>query len=230
MESHFFSERVMKTKKTIVYFVPGMAAGSEIFRNIFLPEERYQVIVLDWLIPKKKEDLVDYAQRMALRVEEPNSILVGVSFGGVVAQEMAQFLTLKKLVIISSVKTRKELPRRMKIASATGAYKLIPTRLVLSVEDLTKFSIGPRSKKRLSLYQEYLHVRDEKYLDWALEKMVTWDRKEAVKGIIHIHGEKDGVFPIKYISDCRIVQNGTHIMILVKGKEISKMLLQIFNQ
>ena len=47
---------------------------------------------------------------MAERVVEPNAILVGVSFGGVVVQEMAAFLNLKNLVIISSVKTKEELP------------------------------------------------------------------------------------------------------------------------
>ena len=218
----------MDTEKTNVYFVPGLAAGSEIFKNINFPEDRYNIEVLEWILPTKNEELVDYAHRMALRIPEPNAILIGVSFGGVVAQEMARFLTLKKLVIISSVKSRSELPRRMKIASATRAYKLIPTSLVLSIEDLTKFSIGPLTKKRLMLYQEYLHVRDEQYLDWALEKMITWNRKKTVPGVIHIHGEKDGVFPIKYIHDCKVVQNGTHIMILAKGREISRLLLQVF--
>src|SRR5690554_4022630 len=165
----------MNSAKTFVYFIPGMAAGSEIFKNIRFPEAEFNVEVLEWLIPFQNESLKDYAQRMALRISEPNSILIGVSFGGVVAQEMNQFLNLRKLIIISSVKTRQELPRRMKIAARTGAYKLVPTRLVLSVDDLTKFSIGPRTKKRLSLYQQYLHVRDEHYLRWALEKMVTWD-------------------------------------------------------
>src|SRR5690606_5556598 len=115
--------------------------------------------------------------------------------------------------IISSVKTRSELPRRMKLASLTKAYKLIPTSLVLSVEDLTKFSVGPKSKKRLLLYQQYLHVRDKQYLDWALEKMVTWEQKKKIENIIHIHGEKDMVFPIKYIEDCEVIKGGTHIMI-----------------
>ncbi len=151
------------------------------------------------LIPEKDESLEAYAKRMALDVKEKGAILIGVSFGGVVVQEMNDFLKLKKLIIISSVKTRNELPRRMKLASLTKAYKLIPTSLVLSAEDLTKFSVGPKSKKRLAMYQEYLHVRNKQYLDWALEKMVTWDRKEKIKNIIHIHGEKDPVFPIKYI-------------------------------
>ncbi len=218
----------MKSEKSFVYFVPGLAAGSEIFRNISFPEDQYQVKVLEWLIPKKDESLREYSQRMALRVKEPNAILIGVSFGGIVVQEMARFLNLRKLIIISSVKTRKELPRRMKFAAWTKAYKLIPTGLVLSVEDLTKFSIGPRSKKRLLMYQEYLHVRDKYYLDWALEKLVTWKQIEHLPDIIHIHGDKDAVFPIKYITDCKVIHNGTHIMLLNKGREISQLLLQIF--
>ena len=207
-----------------------MAAGSEIFTNIRFPENQYQIKVLEWLIPEQNESLKSYAHRMALRITKPNAILIGVSFGGVVAQEMSQFLNLKKLIIISSVKTKHELPRRMKIAARTKAYKLIPTSLVLSVEDLTKFALGPKSKKRLALYQQYLHVRNEHYLRWALEKMITWGREEQLSDVIHIQGEKDGVFPMKYISDCEVIQNGTHIMILNRGREISQLLLKIFNQ
>ena len=219
----------MNFEKTHVYFVPGMAAGSEIFRNIKLPE-KYEIHILEWLIPENKESLKAYAKRMASRIKEENSILIGVSFGGVVVQEMSFFLKLKKLIIISSVKSRNELPRRMKFASLTKAYKLIPTGLVLSAEDLTKFSIGPKTKKRLSLYQQYLHVRDKQYLDWALEKMVTWNRNEKLNDIFHIHGEKDSVFPIKYVDGCTIIEGGTHIMILNKGSEISQKLLEIFEE
>lgn len=206
-----------------------MAAGSEIFRNIKLPEN-YEIHILEWLIPEKDESLKAYAKRMLLGIKEKNPILVGISFGGVVVQEMSYFLKLKKLIIISSVKSRNELPRRMKLASLTKAYKLIPTSLVLSAEDLTKFSVGPKSKKRLAMYQEYLHVRNKQYLDWALEKMVTWDRKEKIKDIVHLHGEKDMVFPIKYIESCEVIKGGTHIMILNKGREISQKLLEIIEE
>lgn len=207
-----------------------MAAGPEIFRNIKLPDENYRIEVLEWLIPSKDESLQDYAKRMAARVKEPNAILIGVSFGGVVVQEMEKFLTLKKLIIISSVKTRSELPKRMRIAGFTKAYKLIPTSVILSAEDLTKFSIGPKSKKRLRLYQEYLNVRDKNYLDWALQKMVTWDRLTEVKGVVHIQGDRDTVFPIKYIKKSIVIPGGTHIMILNRGREISNKLLELFGE
>ena len=217
----------MSSNKTHVYFVPGMAAGKEIFKNIRLPEDRFQMHILDWLIPEKKEKMTDYAARMAKRVTQPDSVLVGVSFGGVVAQEMATYLGLKDLIIISSVKSRSELPSRLKVASNTRAYRLVPTGMMLSADDLTKFAIGPRSKKRLELYQAFLHVRDKQYLDWAIENMVRWSRKAADPNVKHIHGDKDIIFPVKNITNSHTISGGTHIMLLNKGKQVSDALVEI---
>ena len=220
----------MSDKKIPVYFVPGLAAGKEIFRNILLPEAEYKTYVLEWLIPEKNEALSTYSARMASLVKEPNAVLVGVSFGGVVAQEMSVFLDLRKLIIISSIKSRNELPHRLKIAAKTLAYKLVPTSLVLSASDLTKFAIGPKTEKRLKLYQEYLHVRDKTYLDWAIEQMVTWKRNKEINGVIHLHGDSDPIFPIKNINNCLQIKGGTHIMLLNKGSLITKRLIEIIEE
>jgi hypothetical protein len=48
--------------------------------------------------------------------------------------------------------------------------------------------------------------------------MVCWEQNEVIPNIIHIHGDKDAVFPMKYINDCINISNGTHIMILNKYK------------
>ncbi|MBZ0327049.1 MAG: alpha/beta hydrolase [Altibacter sp.] len=220
----------MTSEKIHVYFVPGMAAGAEIFRNIRLPEDRFTIHILQWLIPEKNESITTYSERMATLITEKESVLIGVSFGGVVAQEMSEFLSLRKLIIISSVKTKDELPRRMKFARKSFFYKLIPTSLVLSAEDLTKFSVGPRSEKRLRLYQDYLHVRDKQYLDWAIQNMVCWNRKTPVAHVTHIHGDSDIVFPLKHIKDCEVLEGGTHIMILTKGLQLSEMIVAIIEK
>ncbi len=212
-----------------VYFVPGLAAGKEIFKNIHLPENCFQTHILEWLIPEKKESISSYAQRMAMHVLHEDAVLVGVSFGGVVVQEMAHFLTLKKLIIISSVKSRKEFPKRMKIARITKLYKLVPTRIMLSSDDLTKFAIGPKSRKRLQLYQAFLHVRSASYLNWAIENMVCWQPKKPAGEVIHIHGDADIIFPVKNIKDCEVILGGTHIMLLNKGSKISKKLIEVIS-
>lgn len=220
----------MIEEKIVVYFVPGLAASKEIFRNINLPKDRYTTHIIEWLIPLKNESIVDYAKRMAAFVKKDNAVLIGVSFGGVMVQEMSAFLNLRKLIIISSVKSKYELPKRLRLIRNSKAYKLVPTRLIVSSKDLTQYAIGPRSKKRLKIYDEYLHIRDKRYLPWAIEKMVCWNRKEVNTKVHHIHGDADMVFPIKHIHNAEIIKGGTHIMLLNKATAVTQKIVDIIEE
>ena len=155
---------------------------------------------------------------MTLKVKHKKSVLLGVSFGGIIVQEMSKFLTLKKLIIVSSVKSKHELPKRLKIAKKTKAYKLVPTRLLSNVEALAKYAFGETVSNRIELYKKYLSVNDKGYLDWAIEHIVCWNQEKAITNVIHIHGEKDAVFPIYNIKECITIKEGTHIMIINKYK------------
>lgn len=197
-----------------VYFMPGLAASSTIFERIELPIDQFEIFLLEWKLPESKETLKEYAKRMATEIKHKEAVLIGVSFGGVLVQEMAEFLTLKKLIIISSVKSNIEMPRRMKIAKTTKAYKLLPTGLLKDVEKLIKYSFGDALKKRLKLYEKYLHMRNKIYLDWAIEQMICWERIKIDPNVIHIHGDADDVFPSKNITNFINVKGGTHMMVL----------------
>lgn len=210
----------MNSQKIHVYFVPGLAASTEIFRNIKLPENKYVTHIIEWKIPEKGESMSDYAKRMAVAVKQNDSILIGVSFGGVVVQAMSEYLSLRNLVLISSIKTRDELPKKLRFVQKLRLYKLAPTSLIIKAKDLTRFAIGPRSKKRLQLYNEYLHVRDKLYMDWAIKNMVNFNRKNPLPDIIHLHGDQDIVFPKKHIKNAIFCPGGTHIMILNRANWI----------
>ena len=217
-------------KKTFVYFMPGLAASSSIFQGINLPEEEFETILLEWVLPEINETLVGYAKRMATNIKHENAVLIGVSFGGVLVQEMAAFLNLKKIIIISSVKANTELPRRMKIAKTTKAYKMLPTHLMQDVEKLVKYAFGETLKKKLQLYEKFLHMRDKTYLDWAIEQMICWERTVVDKKVIHIHGDEDEVFPIKNIKNAIVVRGGTHAMILSKHRWLNANLPKIIQE
>nr|WP_315187050.1 alpha/beta hydrolase [uncultured Flavobacterium sp.] len=204
--------------KIAVYLMPGLAASSAIFERIEFPVATFEIVLLEWEIPLYNETLPDYAKRISAKITHPNPVLIGVSFGGILVQEMAAFVQARKVIIISSVKSNLEFPRRMKIAKTTKAYKLIPMSLILNLENLAKFSFGGKINQRIKLYEKYLSVRDIKYLEWAVEKVILWDRTVIDERVIHIHGDNDDVFPIKYIQKCIVVKGGTHIMILSKYK------------
>lgn len=214
--------------KIHVYFMPGMAASSSIFERIRLPSDTFEMHLLEWLLPEKEETIEHYAQRIAKNITHDNIILVGVSFGGILVQEMKPFVKTRKVIIISSVKSNLEYPKRFIIAKTTKAYKLIPTKLLENIESLAKFTFGSSSiKQRVKLYEKFLAVRDKVYLDWAIEQIINWKRTVADLEIIHIHGDADEVFPIKNIKKCIAVKGGTHIMILSKYRWISDNLPKI---
>jgi len=208
--------------------MPGMAASPAIFERIQLPKDQFEMHLLEWEIPNKGESLNGYAKRIAKKVVHENPILIGVSFGGVLVQEMKQFLHPKKVIIISSVKSNTEFPRRFKVAKTTMAYKLIPTQLFENIESLVKFSFGSSIvKQRLALYEKFLAVRDKRYLDWAIAQIIHWNRVAIDPEIIHIHGDADEVFPPKYLKDFIPVKGGTHIMILSKYRWLNDNLPKI---
>ncbi|WP_395050328.1 alpha/beta hydrolase [Flavobacterium sp.] len=213
--------------KIPVYLMPGLAASSSIFERIVLPDDVFEIVLLEWEIPLDNENLAEYARRITKKIIHPNPVLIGVSFGGILVQEMARFVDARKVIIISSVKTNLEFPRRMKVAKTTKAYKLIPTNLIANVESLTKFSFGTKINQRLKLYEKFLRIRDKRYLDWAVEQVILWDRTVVDENVIHIHGDTDDVFPIKYIQNCIVVKGGTHVMILNKFKWFNENLPKI---
>lgn len=218
----------MSQEKTHIYFVPGLAASSKIFDFLQLSSDTYELHFLEWLIPEtKNESLVSYAQRMCDLVLHENAILIGVSFGGVMVQEMKSILNPKKTIIISSIKNKFEMPSRMRLSQKTSVHKLFPTKAFSNIEKYEKYAFGKMMKGRIKMYKKYLSMRDEVYLPWAIDSIVNWNREISDPEILHIHGTSDSIFPIKNIQNSVSIEEGTHIMIIDKAKKISHILQEM---
>src|SRR5690554_5281255 len=98
----------MNTELTHIYLMPGMAASPLIFEHIKLPEQDFKIHWLEWQIPEITESLEEYAKRMCKFIEHDNVVLLGVSFGGVLVQEMSKHIKVKKLFVVSSIKSYHE--------------------------------------------------------------------------------------------------------------------------
>jgi len=214
--------------KTHVYFMPGMCANQLIFERIKL-SSNFKPHYLNWISPLKNESLQDYVIRLSKYIKHKDSILVGVSFGGVIVQELSKILKIKKVVIISSVKSNKELSNSMKFAKKTKSYKLLPVTWLNDFESLLAFVLGPKIKRKVNLYRKYLSVRDENYLKWAIREMVNWNQTSPLKGVIHIHGTYDLVFPVLNIKNYIPVERGDHTMILKRADWLNNYFLNNLN-
>lgn len=212
-------------KKTHIYCMPGLAAGPEIFENLEFDKDLYELHLLKWKTPLAlEESITNYAMRMTEDIKHEDIVLLGVSFGGIMVQEMSKFVKTKKIILVSSVKTHHELPKRFKIASMSKIYKLFPTQVVSNFEDFAKFFLGKSLKKRAKIYKKYLSERNETYLKWSIHNVLHWKQEEPLENTIHIHGTKDHVFPIKHIENCIEIEDGTHVMIITKAKKIAKII------
>ena len=212
-------------EKTPLYFMPGLAASPKIFENLAFDIDRYTLHYLNWIEPQTtEEDINSYAYRLSAQIKEKNPVLIGVSFGGIIVQELASYVHPKKVIIVSSVKHQDELPKRFKIAKLTKIYKVFPTVVIENLEDYLGFFIGKGLKKRADLYKKYLSVRSKEYLQWSINSIINWQQTAPIKNIVHIHGTNDAIFPIKNIQNTIKVEGGTHIMVLTKAKKISKII------
>ena len=214
-------------RKKHLYLVPGLAANTKIFDRLIFPKGDIELHFLSWLLPlSTQEPLKSYAKRMASLVTEPDAILIGVSFGGIMVQEMSKHLDVQKIIIISSVKCRKEFPKRLKLIQKTKIYKLFPSNKISTIEDFSILAFGSYAKKRVQLYNEFLSIKDREYLEWAIYNVLHWKQKNPIQNTLHIHGDADHVFPIKHIKESIVIPGGSHVMILTKAKSISKIICE----
>ena len=198
--------------------MPGLAASSMVFENIKLDSKKYSLHRIDWIQPKKNESIKTYCVRLSKKIKHKNPVLLGVSFGGIIAQELDKIIKAKKLIIVSSVKSHKEYPILYKIARDYQLNNALPFGMF---DNFIKFSLKlniNKLYKRIDLAERYLTERNEIYLEWAVWSLLNWKQEKYRPDLIHIHGDKDKVFPIENISKCIKIKGGRHEMIILKAK------------
>ncbi len=211
--------------KTHIYFMPGLAASSKIFEYISLPKDRFGLHFLEWINPiSVDEPLESYAKRISNSIKHENAVLVGVSFGGILVQEISKIKKVQKVILVSSVKSDKEFSKRFYFLRKTKLYKLFPTIILENLEQFKFLFFTRFLKKRFELYKIYLTARNKTYLKWALHNVINWEQEKELDNITHIQGIKDEIFPVKYIKNYIPIEKGTHVMIITKAKQISEII------
>ena len=216
--------------KSHIYMMPGLAASSKVFENINIENSKYCLHRIDWIQPKKNESLKNYCIRLSKKIKHKDPILIGVSFGGIIVQELDKIIKVKKLIIVSSVKSHKEYTIIYKIARDYQLNNALPFGMF---DNFIKFTLKlniNKLYKRIDLAERYLTERDEIYLEWAVFNLLNWKQEQHRPDIIHIHGDKDKVFPIKNISDCIKIKDGRHEMIILKAKWFNENLISLIEK
>jgi pimeloyl-ACP methyl ester carboxylesterase len=205
-----------------IYCISGLGADERAFSRLQITG--YNLHVIAWLRPMPKESITQYATRMSesIVINEP-VILMGLSFGGIICTEIAKQLNVKKIIIISSVKQKIELPKWMKLAGFLRINKIVPVRQSFKItEPIQNKILGVNTKEEKMMINELRRNADKIYTKWAVNQVINWKNNWLHPAIFHIHGDKDYMFPIKTIKANYIVKNGGHFMIMNRAEEVSQ--------
>jgi len=208
--------------KRKVFCIGGLGTDEQIFSRLSISNA--ELVTVKWLIPQKKESFSSYVQRMMLQVTDPEPVLLGISFGGMVAVEMAKQYRVKKAFIISSVKHKSELPLWMKVLKKIPLHLLLkprPNKLIYPIEDFFLGANDPETRKLAAFYRENIH---QGYLQWAIHEIINWQNVTIPKNLIHIHGTADRVFPLRNMKVDFRVAKGKHFMIYNRSVDISNII------
>jgi len=210
------------------YFISGLGADKRIFSKLKL-SEKINIIHIDWIKPNKNEALEVYAERLSRIIDTSQPFaLAGVSFGGMIAVEIAKILTPTMTVIISSTMISSQLPELYRFTAKLGLLKLIPAKLLKSSNKLTQnYYFGTRSGTEKALLSKIIKDTDPHFLKWAIGSILGWKNKIRPENIYHIHGTKDKILYSKTAKPDFVIENGTHFMVYQNAAEISDIISEL---
>ena len=209
----------LPTPQCPLILLPGVGGDARMFgpqRSAF-PE----LIVPDWIEPLRNEPLADYAARFA-KVVDPGGpcFLGGVSFGGVVALEVASHLTTRECYLFGSIRDPREIPARLKVFRSISDLIMIlkwlsPTALAYGGRFL-----NPTARGMLHQVKD----TDRRFLRWAAGAILKWKPSPGVSRVrvVQIHGDRDWVFPIGRTSADKTIKGAGHLMSLTHAEEVNQ--------
>ncbi len=211
-----------------IYCVSGLGADGRVFEK--LKFQGYKPVHIHWLEPKKGETIADYTKRLTTQIKSKRPILIGLSFGGIIAVEIAKQIDTEKVILISSTKNEQEVPFYFKIFRWLPIYLLLPAKLLLWFgRMIASWFFGLKTIDERKLLNAILFDTDARFVKWAIHQIVTWKNELIPQNIYHIHGEGDRIFPFQFVHEDFSVEKGGHLMIITQADCISNLIQKIVN-
>ncbi len=202
-----------------LYIFSGLGADKRVFN--YLDFSKYNTTFIDWINPIGNESIENYAKRLSKQITSEKPILIGLSFGGIMAVEVGKITKSEKIILIASAKNKDEIPFYYRYAGFLKIHKLLPTKRMKKSNFICFWLFGVKSKTNKNLLTEILKDTDETFLKWAINIIVKWQNTFVHKNLKHIHGTSDRILPIQFVkSDIKIVGGG-HFMTIDKFDELN---------
>jgi len=206
-----------------IYLFSGLGADYRAFQNLRLPG--YELVYINWIEPQSTETMAHYASRISSQITTPSPIIIGLSFGGMIAVEVAKQMPVAKLVLISSAKTKQDLAGGNSFFFKWKLYKVIPGSFLKQSNFIVENLFGAATREDRKILSDILEDSNPEFFRWAMDNIVHWDNEVIPPHVIHIHGTKDKIIPYAAVTADYSIPDGGHLMVLDKADTISNIIL-----
>ena len=212
-----------------IYFVSGLGADERVFTRLQL--KGYRPVHIRWLLPERGEPIGQYAERLCEQIQSPRPVLVGLSFGGLIALEIAKHIPTKQLILISSVKTTQEIPLYFRVFRCLPLHRVFPFKTLLWAEYwLADWLFSVENLDERHLLRAILVDTEPRFLKWALHQVVTWRNQIVPENVFHIHGARDRIFPLFQVHPNAVLEGAGHFMVINRAKALSDLIQKILTE
>jgi pimeloyl-ACP methyl ester carboxylesterase len=211
-----------RASKKNIYLFGGLGTDERVFQRLDL--SAYNITPVKWIPPLKNISLEAYASELIKQIKTENPVLIGISFGGMMAVETGKLMKTEKIILISSVKTKYELPFYYRVMGKLHIHKLVPPDVIKNSYKLNDWLFGAKTPADKVLLKQIIGDTDPVFLKWAIDRITRWQNKTFPGNTFHIHGTKDRVLPIRFVNCDRKIEGGSHLMILDKADEVTAIL------
>ena len=207
-----------------IYLLAGLGFDERIFYELNI--DNAQINYLEWLEPEIDESFENYVKRIAAQVKPSDKplVLIGHSFGGIVVQEIAKSLNTSKIIIVSSIKFKEEMPVTLRFLRAVPLYKFFNRKVILASFPIWARAFGYNSEKGRKLFKQMIGGCSDNYFKWSMNKIVNFNGNNNRSNLIHIHGSRDKTFPLRLIRDPIVIEDGIHFMFFSKAEDVSEVI------
>lgn len=205
-----------------LYLIPGLGADKRLFAKLDLGE--HELHFLEWPSMPLGSALVDYARVLATQIDATKPhVLIGVSMGGMVAQELAAITHPQKVIIVSSWKGPSEMPRHLKLLRGTHPERILTATILKQTLPFARWQMGVESPEDVALFNDLITVHSVDQLKAQINACITWNGpSEPVKDLVHIHGDQDRLMPIGHVHDAHCIHGGSHFMVFSRAREVGE--------
>ena len=208
-----------------VFTIPGLGFTPDLFGRLDLGG--YEVTHLAWSEPSRRQPLADYVRALAepIAAAGPSGVaILGHSFGGVVAQEIAAQVPVAKLILISSVRERVEMPLWLRLARPLGLPWWIRKSILLGTLELWGAHYGYGAREDRDLVRRMISTQSDRALSWSLRALSMWRGADATAAEIHqIHGDRDRTLPFaRQRHRDVVIEGGTHFLVWQRADEVTE--------